>query len=267
MMKKLLVLAFRLVLLTGCLKKVSKYDIKQPTNGKHHAIIRISIQSVKIAGEEIPGGQCTAFVISDTTAITAGHCLFVTKYSIKKLKREAKKARKYIVDLQKKLDEVRLNCRGFQCALIEQQILIFIRQNKQLIKFAKKARPDKIKVFTIKGEEVKTKAFSLYSDNRRDYGFIRGNFKHFNKLNVAKGFSINKGDILRACGFAGAKTPPVCINYEAVGKRGFEYAGRSMYVPGMSGGPVLNSKNEVVGINSASPADVAIMTPILGVIP
>lgn len=47
--------------------KVSTYNIKQPNNGKFHAIVQI--QSVKRKG------TCTAFIVREKIAITAAHCI------------------------------------------------------------------------------------------------------------------------------------------------------------------------------------------------
>lgn len=54
-------------LLTG--DDVTDYDIRQPPKGKHHAIFQI------IGNRGGRGYTCSAFAISDTQAITAGHCI------------------------------------------------------------------------------------------------------------------------------------------------------------------------------------------------
>lgn len=45
------------------------YDIEPPPKGKHHAIFQI------IMTRKNRKGTCTAFAISDTRALTAGHCV------------------------------------------------------------------------------------------------------------------------------------------------------------------------------------------------
>jgi V8-like Glu-specific endopeptidase len=50
----------------GCSYVSQPYVYKKPTNGKHHEIIKITMEN---------GGSCTAFVISDKIALTAAHCV------------------------------------------------------------------------------------------------------------------------------------------------------------------------------------------------
>lgn len=263
-MKKLLILS---LLLTSCFN--SDYKIEKPTNKKFHPIIQILGIQNKTEFHELnfPMGSCTAFVINDTTAVTAGHCLNITTHELEyRLLTIVKEAKLELMQLKAELFKVRKLCVGFQCVVHEIEILGRILSIKRELAISKVAKADRFKVLTLDGSNTKIVATAQYANERRDYGFVKGDFKKFNKLHIAPGFPVKPNNMLQSCGYAGLNSPPVCIDFIAIGKSTFDYAGLSMLVPGMSGGPVIDKDGRVVGINSSSPGKFAIMVPMLGVV-
>ncbi|CAB4125395.1 hypothetical protein UFOVP53_127 [uncultured Caudovirales phage] len=243
--------------LTSCLKhKVADYKVVAPTNGKYHAIIKIS------NGE----GSCSAFVISDTLAMTAGHCAKVTENFIKyELPQKFKESDAKLIKMKALIKDITLNCGSApDCSLIlrtlENELLTEIEGRRQALLL----KPDLYTVVDINGKETNTIAIATYKEDRRDYLFIRGNFSKFNKLKIKRTFDVKPGDILRACGFPGATIPAVCVDFEAVGSHNFQYSGYSMFEPGISGGAVIDSDGEVVGIASNVAEEFARMEPVFG---
>ena len=81
MMMKITTVGLGVIIALSLFFKGNNYKIEHPTNGKHHGIILIVSEN----------WQCTAFVVSKTTAVTAGHCVKNTKRSVaKRRKRELK---------------------------------------------------------------------------------------------------------------------------------------------------------------------------------
>lgn len=246
-----------LIMLTACglSRKTATYDIKKPTNGKHHAIIHIKSDK---------GGVCSAFVIDDTTALTAGHCIVVDEYQKKQAIKETKKQ---IAEIEKEVDKLKLR-KDMQAGFMLMQLTMALQQLYQDLEMAKQSQfdIDTFKVETIGGKDIKVKAKARFKHKRRDYGIIKGDFKKFNKLKVKSGFDVESLDVLRSCGYPGIADVPKCIDFTAMNQMGFSYMGRSMIVPGMSGGPVIDADGYVVGINSSVLKSFSIMEPTIGIV-
>lgn len=234
---------------------ISAYKIYKPLNGKYHPII-------KVFNNKSGGGSCSAFVISDTIALTAGHCIRVDKYtrdlSIKTAKEE-------LVKLSAQLKAATKDGNSRAAMMIQLKIAT-INRNLDMILRSPKYTVDEFKVRTLKNKPVNIKVKARYKASNRDFGMLKGDFSKFNKLKVETNFTIEPNDILKACGYPGLATSPKCVDFTAVGQHGFEYAGRSMLVPGMSGGPVINANGYVVGINAAARGTVSLITPTLGIL-
>lgn len=227
----------------------STYDISEPISGIHPIVMIVNGKS-----------QCTAFVISDSIALTAGHCIRVAdkskKQSINRLKKMKNK-------IQRKLSDIE-SCNTLSCNLTRLNLSIQLEALKADIEYLQDTKADEFTVHTIGGKKV-GKAIAEMKHHSRDFGYIKGNFKKFKKLKIDKKVEFGLGDTLRACGYAGGDVIPVCIDFEAIGQLNFSYVGKSMLVPGMSGGPVIDSNGRVVGINAAVQGGVSIMTPLIGV--
>ena len=249
-----------LLLLTSCSNhSIAIYDIVQPSK-KFHPIIKI----VNLA----TGGSCSAFVISDEIAMTASHCMKVTEEFIVNIPLVLKASDEKLKALYNQLEQFHQVC-TFPSTLCDKDIMeINMEINKETAnrKTLLDLKPDLFSVTEVSGVLIPITAIAFQQNYQRDYAFIRGNFKAFNKLPIAKGFDVKAGDILKACGFPGAKVPAICMDFEAVGQIGFMYAGHSLFLPGISGGPVINANGEVVGVCSRVLETVSIFEPTLGTV-
>jgi hypothetical protein len=262
---KLILLLASLLLMSCNLKTSSNvsevYNVTNPVGTKHHAVIKILTDN---------GGGCTAFVISNRKAITAGHCVEVSKSLIKENKEGA------IVDarifIERTLVEMNsVDCDTItqmpklQCVTIKKSMMRDINSARRFIDKLKKEQPDTFKVFNSLGKEVKIKVIAVDSElGHRDFAVLSGDFSEFEKIPLATSFDVVPGELLRSCGYANLKTPAVCSNFIALGNSGFAYKGNGYLVKGMSGGPVVNSAGKVVGINVAVGRDEVLMTPTVG---
>lgn len=254
-------------MLTGCLSKGSQpktaYSIDKPTSNKHHAIIKILTEN---------GGGCTAFVISNRKAITAGHCVEISESLLKTNRDDAiLGARIFIERTLKEMNSV--DCEEIQsmpkiqCVAIKKTMIRDIAGARRFIDKVKRNQPELFKVFNSEGKEVKIKVTALHSElGFRDFAVLHGDFSEFEKIPLAKNFDVLPGDLLRSCGYAALKTPAVCSNFIALGNAEFSYKGNGYLVKGMSGGPVINGSGEVVGINVAVSREEVIMTPTVGIL-
>jgi V8-like Glu-specific endopeptidase len=233
------------------------FDIKPATNGNYNAIINI---------QRTPYSYCSAFVVSDTIAVTAGHCVI---YSAKFMKEimpiYIEKIPKEIERIKEEIEAMKAECYKNTC---DKEIGDLVKLNRAKTEYLNELlelkQPTMYKVFDAYGNDTKVIAIALEANSSRDFGIIMGDFKKFNKLVVRTDFTIKPGDALRSCGFAAGKFPATCIDFTAIGQANFYYAGFSMLVPGMSGGPVVNANGEVVGINSRVEGEFSLMAPTLG---
>ena len=216
------------------------------------------------------GSSCTAFVISDKIALTAAHCLETTKNFMDfEYKELWKKSDNLIIELKSKMEDVEKRCYSMhlpQCDQIMITLQNAYNEEMQARKQALTLKVDEFLVLDNNGTDTKVKAIAYYKNDRRDYGFIEGDFSKFKKLKVKHTFDIEKGDTLKACGFPGATTPAICMNFEAVGQTDFMYKGYSMFEPGISGGPVIDASGEVAGIVSRVNGDYSIIEPTVGIL-
>jgi len=218
------------------------YNISHPPVNKHSALIKIKRGRV----------SCSAFVISDTIAVTAAHCVEYDKTT---------------------LDNIRKNLPNFKMQLKQLEncfpTLQCMKQKMQLINIIEKMKTIKADIFSVYntyGEKIRIKIIAKYkNNNNRDYALLKGNFKNFLKMPIQKDFTIKKEDKLRACGFAGSKTPPICTDFIASNTSTFMYAGRGYFVPGMSGGMIVNKYGVAVGIISAMDGSFAIIDTLIGI--
>ena len=250
-----------LLLLTSCSNRnVADYEIKASGNGKLHPIIKIY--------DAEKGGACTAFVISDTVAMTAAHCVERTEEFMKViLPKMFANSNKKIAELRRAIADVKVRCSApAPCEMIAAQFQGMIDAELAGQKVARTWKTTEYVITDSDGNDLKIKAIAIKQSYQRDYAFIKGDFSKFNKLRIKKTFGVHTGDNLRACGFPGAKVPAVCIDFEAVSQKDFMYTGRSMFVPGISGGPVIDADGEVVGICSRVQGDVSIFEPTLGTV-
>jgi len=264
---KLAAVMILMVLSTSCLPKLggevktaNNSDFTKPKNGSHSAIFQIIGPN---------GGGCTAFAISNRRAITAGHCVEISKNMLRDKQETLLIKNGLVKAISVELDMT--DCRSAHPKfLCEKRIRDLKRMQKSELSFIErfeKNQPDKFKVITAEGKVLKIQPVALESEfSYRDFAVLQGDFSEFEKLPVAKSVDLVPGDLLRSCGFANLKFPFACTNFIALGNSGFAYRGNGYLVKGMSGGPVINSKGEAVGINVAVSRDEVIMTPLVGIL-
>ncbi len=247
--------------------RIATYSIYEDNNSKDkrkHPIIKIVNES-----KEVAYSSCSAFIINDSTALTAGHCIDTTKMDIKHSLTKYLKVSGELEELYlKNMTYLETNCthRDTQCMY---QIRTYEEALAKLLKERKKiedSKPSSFKVIGIDGEDTGIKAIAYSKNKRRDFGYLEGDFKGFRKLPLKSSWHVKKGDILRTCGFFGGFLPPECVDFEAIGNHSFSYKGHGVMVPGVSGGPVIDHMGYAVGIATGVAANFVIMTPTIGVI-
>jgi len=260
MMKKILAistLVLMTVVLLNPLVLFVPYKITHPPEGKEGAIIQIVNKQ---------GHNCTAFVISDTKAVTAAHCIDITlNYIDTKHKERVDMVNKALQSLNNRI-EILKDCKTPRC----QAAYLRMSRSRDLLlpKVAKlrNLKASTYKVFSMYGKDVCITATAFFKNERyRDHAIIKGNFKNFTKIPLRAGFFVESGDKLRACGFAGGNKPPICTDFIALGPESFMYAGLGYFVRGMSGGPVIDKYGFAVGIISAMHVDYALIDTTIGI--
>lgn len=264
-MRLVLSLCLTLLVCSGCVANSGPgYSISKPTKNKHHAIFQIRNDN---------GGGCTAFVISDTLAVTAGHCVSISKAMLLNKEEILLDSKGMLKEMTKTIDSI--NCSQYSLAtgmpefMCERALRDLKRDHNELSSFVAKLdanQADTFFVYNSEGVALRVRPVALDSQlGYRDFAILEGDFSDFEKLTLIENLDIMPGDKLRSCGFANLKVPPICTNFIAIGNSGFAYKGNGMMIKGMSGGPVLNSKNQVVGINVAVGEDAVLMTPVIGI--
>lgn len=229
-----------------------------------HPIIQIINKS-----KNVPFGTCTAFVVTDTGALTAGHCLSFTKYDIENNKDKALSiADEKLEKLYGALTELEDNCPEIDPACSSRIAMLerLINEIESAKGILNTQDPDEFDVMDVDGNITGVTAIAFSKNYRQDYGWIEGDFKKFRKLPIRPGWHVKIGDTLRACGFYGGKMPATCTDFKALGNSGFEYAGEGVLLPGVSGGPVIDSDGYAVGIAVKALDNFVTMVPTLGII-
>lgn len=130
-------------------------------------------------------------------------------------------------------------------------------------------------VWDTMGNDTGARASALWADSRRDLGAVIGDFREFTPVRYeATQFTIDlpvsklqlEHDKYRACGFPGGQKLLICNSFRPTRLKGVFLQGYGAAFPGMSGGPVLDSKNVVIAVvvAGAPSADSLVVSPLQG---
>jgi len=246
------------------LDRLIKFVMKTKEDKRHSAIIKIS-QDVK-KGEA--GSNCTAFVINNTTAITAAHCLKLTfefiKYEFPRITKQSEEKEQKLLSL---ITYLETNCgENPQCLQRLAEVEVMLTKELESREKALAMKPETFSVINVDGVDTKIKAIAYSKHTKRDYGFLQGDFKNFKKLYIRSGWHVRVGDTLMACGFFGGKLPPTCVDFKALGNQSFQYAGEAILLPGVSGGPVIDEDGYVAGVAVSVGNRFVLMEPTIGMV-
>ena len=118
-------------------------------------------------------------------------------------------------------------------------------------------------VFNSKGKDTSirvTVARALYG---ADAAILYGDFSKFEKLELARGFKLEAGEALSACGYPGGFSSLECTDGKFVRTTFFEGLMTNYIAVGMSGGPVMTKGGLVVGVNVRTTAEGYSAFPVL----
>lgn len=246
-------------------KKQEKQEFNPFPANKNSAIIKI---------ERKGGGSCTAFVISDNTAITAAHCMRVGKNDLPEIEKTIKKNKEILSKIAFDIQDIKDRCPPSdpQCPFILNNAMLAFNKVFNEINRLKALRVDEFNIKNSQGKDMDNVAIAEYrTPGRRDIGILSGDFKKFEKLAIDRGFRIKRDDKLKICGFPSATFDAICTDFTAMNSYFFEpyalfvYKGEGMLVPGMSGGPVLDKDGVAVGIAFGVNEDFVMFTPTTGI--
>lgn len=124
-------------------------------------------------------------------------------------------------------------------------------------------------IFDKNGTNTNTIAQAVGYDNKTDLGLISSDFNHFKPLKSnldQEGFTLNKHSFV-SCGFPLGQKTLVCTPFTSSGFRSFRVKGFGHFVPGMSGGPVIDLDSGVaVGVVVSVDDNYSFVAPIEGIL-